>query len=508
MDTPVEVSEIGAGRWSDRWRTLLGFMKLVEPALRRLIGMSGSAHVLGRQQSPVETKPGGENPADPNGSRSAQTQGSADKGESTGKEVSASDPGVRPPETKQPPANEPTGRSSRNAECQLLLGEREHAELKTLANGSGTEFRLVQRARIILAAAEGIGNTAIAGRVRTTPLTARKWVQRYPQRRRERPDDPVAEWLADAGRVGRPDTFDEFFWIDLMALATSNPEQCGRPITHWTSQELADEMMTHRPGLTIHRATVSRFLREVDLKPHRVQEWMNRKQDPQFEARATDIKDCLVQATTTTEPCPERVVCSFDEKTGMQAKERIAADQPIKPGRPVRREFEYARHGTLVLFALMVIHTGQLLACTRPDRTNPVTAEVLLKLFRQLFDRGAKRIDLILDQLNTHWSCELVRGIAALCGLPIPSDAEIEHGEQRRTWLSDPGKAIVFHFTPKHASWLNPVEIWFGVLARKVLRRGSFRSTEDLAERVQRFIDYYNIKLAHPYAFKRWRAAA
>jgi len=377
--------------------------------------------------------------------------------------------------------------------------------LTALASRSGAEFRLVQRARIILANADGMGNAANARTANVTPVTVRKWVRRYPQRRQARPDDPVTKWLGDAGRVGRPDTFDEFFWIDVMALATSKPEDCGRPITHWTGQDLADEMAIRRPGITIHRATVSRFLKGLDLKPHRVQEWMNRKDDPEFETRATDVKNCLVEATTASGDRPERVVVSFDEKTGMQAKERIAADQPMQPGRLAREEFEYVRHGTLVLLAMMVVHSGELLARTRPDRTNPVTAEVLLDFFKNLFDRGIKRIDVILDQLNTHWSCDLVRGIAQLCGLPVPSDEECERGEQRRAWLSDPGKPVVFHFTPKHASWLNPIEIWFGVLSRKVLRRGSFRSTEDLGDRVHRFVAYYNAKMAHPYTFKRWR---
>lgn len=97
----------------------------------------------------------------------------------------------------------------------------------------------------------------------------------------------------------------------------------------------------------------------------------------------------------------------------------------------------------------------------------------------------------------------MVATVATLCNLPIPSEKEIKTGKQRKDWLSYTHKAIVFHYTPKHASWLNPIERWFGVLVKKLLRYGSFRSKEDLSQQVAEFTEYYNTKFAHPYKLKR-----
>jgi hypothetical protein len=376
-----------------------------------------------------------------------------------------------------------------------------------LANRNSAEFRLRQRARIILEVASGANDREVARRLDVHRTTVGRWRHRYPERRRAEPDKPVAVWLADADRVGRPDTFDELFWVDVMALATSEPEASGRPITHWTQRELADEVVVRGLAESISHSTIGRFLASCQLRPHRVEGWMNRKDDPNFEAHATEVKDCVVEATSRH--CkPEEVTVSFDEKTGVQAKERNAPDQPMKPGRPVRQEFEYTRHGTLVLFTMMIIQTGEVLACTGPNRTNEQTAAVLFSMFVRLFARGYRKIDVILDQLNTHWSAQLVSAVALLCGLADPIRQGMKEGWERRFWLTDPHHWIVFHFTPKHASWLNPVEIWFAVLAGKVLRRGSFASTTDLAARIERFVAYYNQNLAHPYTYKRWKRAS
>jgi len=385
----------------------------------------------------------------------------------------------------------------------LRLSEEEREELRALARGRSTEARLVERAKVVLRVAEGATDSQIAKELRLTAATVRKWRRRYRERRQQKPDYSVEQWIADEQRVGRPDIFDAKFWIDVLALATTDPKECGRPITHWTARELTDEILERKLTNSIHFTTVARFLADCDLQPHRTVQWMNRKSDPEFEARAEDVKECLVKATTDAES--ECVTISFDEKTGMQAKERIAPDRPMQPGRPAKLEFEYERHGTLVLFGAMHIHSGEVRGVTRITRTNVDTAQVLTEMFQECFDEGYQRIDVIADQLNTHWSVELAETVAELCQLPIPGDDEIKTGAQRRAWLSEPDKPIVFHYTPKHASWLNPIELWFGVLARKVLRRGSFGSTTDLDEKVRSFIDYYNAKLAHPYRFKRWK---
>ncbi len=399
----------------------------------------------------------------------------------------------------------------------MILSSQERDILTKLANSQADEHRLVLRASIILAAASGSSNRQIAHKLNLHHKTVGRWRSRYLERRQEAPEAGVILWLSDDKRSGREPTFTPEFWVDVLEIATTNPNDLGRPITHWTSQELADEIV--KQGLTdsIHRSTVSRFLKECQLKPHRVYEWMNRKADPDFDAQAAKVKSLLKRAgdagRASKTRCesgvpPEEITLSFDEKTGMQAKERIAADHPMIPGYPQKQEFEYRRHGTLGLLAFMDVESGRISGQMRETRTNPVTAEVLGDHVQALLSQGTKKVHIIMDQLNTHWSKDMVYRVAELSDLSIPDDDLIEKGNQRREWLSQSDKAVVFCYTPKHASWLNPIEIWFGVLARKVLRRGSFKNKAELAERVEAFIDYYNEKLARPYRFAQWRRAA
>ncbi len=400
----------------------------------------------------------------------------------------------------------------------LILPQQERDVLTKLAGSQADEHRLVLRASIILAAASGSSNRQIARELNIHHKTVGRWRSRYLERREETPKAGVVRWLSDNKRTGRKSKFKPEFWVDVLKIATTDPNELGRPITHWTSQELADEIVTGKYAESIHRSTVSRFLKECQLKPHRVREWMNRKADPNFDIQAGKVKSLLKKAADVgranktkqyeRDSLPKEITLSFDEKTGMQAKERIAPDYPMAPGYPQKREFEYVRHGTLGLLAFMDVESGFISGVTRETRTNSVTAEVLGDHVQTLLDQGATKVHIIMDQLNTHWSKDMVCRVAQLSGLPIPEDDQIEKGEQRRQWLSKTDKAVVFCYTPKHASWLNPIEIWFGVLARKVLRRGSFESKGELAERVTSFISYYNDKLAHPYRFSEWRRAA
>jgi transposase len=200
----------------------------------------------------------------------------------------------------------------------------------------------------------------------------------------------------------------------------------------------------------------------------------------------------------------ERVVCT-DELTGVQALERKHPNLPLKPGKVERREFEYIRHGTSTFILTRDVVSGHIIAPScGPRRTE---ADFLAHVQGVLAtDPTAERWHFVVDNLNIHRSESLVRWVAAESGL-LP---EIELGkkgkrgilhnlESRAAFLSDPEHRIVFHYTPKHCSWLNQIEIWLSILVRKLLKRGSFSSVEELEAKVLEFIDYYNRTMAKPF---------
>jgi hypothetical protein len=309
--------------------------------------------------------------------------------------------------------------------------------------------------------------------------------------------------LQDAHRIGRPDRITPEQYVDLIALATAEPESLGFPFSHWSCRELARCAVQLGKIPSISSSQVQRMLSESDLQPHRIVEWMNRPDDPDFDARAERVTNVLADAVAPG-ASPWRIVASFDEKSGLQALERTAADRPMQPGRPVKQEFEYRRHGTLTLLAMMQIGTGAVSGLCLPQRTNEDTAEVLRLFIGLLLAPCVRRLTVILDNLNTHMSWPVVLAVAMLCDLPPPAPETLDTMAKRRAWLERTDKTVAFLFTPKHASWLNPIERWFSVLVRRLLRRASFRSLEELNHRVAAFIQYYNDHLAHPYKLRRW----
>lgn len=198
----------------------------------------------------------------------------------------------------------------------------------------------------------------------------------------------------------------------------------------------------------------------------------------------------------------ERTI-SMDEITGVQAIERKFPNLPMQPGHVLRREFEYIRHGTLSLFINLDVVTGKVIETSYgPTRNEADAAAHLQKLIQS--DTNAPKWHVILDNLNTHQSETLVRLIAKMEGVKEEELGEkgksgyLKSMETRAAFLHDPTHKVVFYYTPKHASWMNQVEIFLSILVRKLLKRGNFRSIADLREQILAFLAYYNRTMAKP----------
>ena len=311
--------------------------------------------------------------------------------------------------------------------------------------------------------------------------------------------------LTDEPRPGTPGKFTPEQVTQILAVACEPPEKSGRPITHWTALELTDEVIKRGIVSSISPAQVSRYLREAALQPHKSRYWLNTTEtDPaRFEEQVKAVCDTYLAAPEQAKAHQTHTVC-VDEMTGLQALERIAPSKAMIAGKCQLIEFEYERHGTLCLIGNLVVTTGELIAPTLgPTRTEIDFARHIEQTMAT--DPEGSWV-FVVDNLNIHGSESLVKLVAETCEVAADLGKKGMRGvlksvASRQAFLSESGHRIRFVYLPKHTSWLNQIEVIFGVIMRKVIRRGSFTSVADLRTKLLNFIAYFNRAFAKPF---RW----
>lgn len=323
---------------------------------------------------------------------------------------------------------------------QIELSPEERMTLESIIRSPSAAQRDVLRARIVLLAAEGQRNDHIQRRLGVSKPVVIKWRRRYATDR--------LEGLGDQPGRGRRRKYDAALRHRIAATAcTTPPDSVG---THWSVRTLARHLGV---GVGVVRSVLS----SESLQPHRFRYWKD-SPDPEFEPKMLAVVGLYMQ------PPENAVVLSVDEKTSIQALDRTQPRLPMKPHRIERLSHEYKRHGTASLLASLEVHSGQVRA--EPIRHND-SATFIRFLRRLLSAYPSQELYIIADNGSSHRSKKTLAWVA----------------KQKRLHLT---------FTPTHASWLNQIEIWFGILTRKVVRRGIFRSREELVERLMNFIQAYN----------------
>jgi transposase len=330
----------------------------------------------------------------------------------------------------------------------LALRDGDRERLASLTRSSAVRAGLAQRARIVLLAAEGLSNTAIAERVGVSRPTVIGWRSRYERR--------GMAGLGDAPRSGRPRRVDH----RAVVAATLKPPPKRLGVTHWSSRLLAER-------LGIGNATVARAWRDYGVQPWRA-ETFKFSTDPELVAKVTDVVGLYLG------PPENAVVLCVDEKSQIQALDRTQPTLPMQPQLPERRTHDYVRHGTTTLFAALEIATGTVTAACKPRHRHQEFLAFLKQVARAY---PGRELHLVMDNYAAHKRVEV------------------------RDWLAAHPR-IQVHFTPTSGSWLNLVEVWFGIIERQAIHRGSFGSVHELNVKIRAFVNGWNDR-CHPFVWTK-----
>jgi transposase len=323
--------------------------------------------------------------------------------------------------------------------AQLRPGDR--ATLEQIVRSRTSPQRIVERARILLASADGRSGNEICAQVGVSRPTVTRWLDRYEA-------DGLSALLGDRPRSGRPPTLTPELEAEIIRRTLHEKPASA---THWSTRLMAKEV-------GVHSSTISRLWRSHGLKPHRV-EYFKLSRDPHFVEKLRDVVGLYVDP-------PERaVVFSFDEKSQIQALDRTQPGLPLKKGRAGTMTFDYKRHGTTTLFAALDVATGEVLHDCMPRHRHQEFLRFMKRVEKSV-ERGLK-IHVILDNYATH-----------------------KHPKVR-AWLEKHPR-VQFHFIPTSSSWLNLVERFFSELTTRQLKRLAVSSVPELVEAITGYVEQRN----------------
>jgi len=339
-----------------------------------------------------------------------------------------------------------------HAAAAVVLRDGDRERLTSMMRSTSGRAGQAQRARIVLLAADGVSNTAISERVGLSRPTVIDWRKRYQR--------SGISGLADEARSGRPREVDH----GAIVAATLEPPPKKLGVTHWSSRLLAAR-------LGVGNATVARAWRDYGVQPWRA-ETFKFSTDPELVAKVTDVVGLYLN------PPENAIVLCVDEKSQIQALDRTQKMLPMQPGFPERRTHDYVRHGTSTLFAALEIATGKVTAACKPRHRHQEFLAFLKQVARAYPDDGTgDELHLVMDNYAAHKRPEV------------------------REWLAA-NPRIQVHFTPTSGSWLNMVEVWFGIIEKQAIHRGTFGSVRDLNTKIRRFIDGWNDR-CHPFIWTK-----
>jgi transposase len=330
----------------------------------------------------------------------------------------------------------------------LVLREDDFDVLAGLTRSSSVRSGLAARARIVLLAADGTPNVEIARLVGVSRPTVNAWRSRYVER--------GLAGLADEKRSGRKRSVDP----RRVVAATLTPPPKSLGVTHWSSRLLAARLGTSH-------VTVAAAWKEFGVKPWRA-ETFKFSTDPELEAKVSDVIGLYLA------PPENAIVLCCDEKSQIQALNRTQKTLPMQPGHAEQRTHDYVRHGTTTLFAALEVATGQVTGLCKPRHRNQEFL-VFLKHVARAYPDG--ELHLVMDNYATH-----------------------KHPNVKKWLTANP--RIQVHFTPTSGSWLNLVEVWFSIIEKQAIHRGSFPSVRDLLTKIRAFINGWNDR-CHPFIWTK-----